>query len=505
MTACITAQMRYWTWLLATLLFLSAPAAAETVALKGIGKGGSIRLTKVDKTDYLSATDLFAALQGKARLDISKQKLEVTLQGHRLEFIIENSFCKVDDQPYQLVHAARLINNDVYLPANKMVYLVSDVLERVLVYDAKRRTITAIGKNFNIVGASVQEKINGDLIEINLTKKLNYEVFVSEGNWINVTIPDGVVDSRNFGLDHKSEKVIGVRAFQFAGSAQVSIQMRQYVGSYHTNYAGDPHRIQISLEGTGLAVEDEDTTGESRHDSYNPIDIIVIDAGHGGEHEGAVGKTGLREKEVTLDIAMRLEELFAKTKRFKTIMTRRDDATVGLEERAKIANDERGDLFISIHANSAEDRAASGSETYFLAAAKNDAARIAEMLENSDFDVDLPLAPRKGKSDLDFILMDVLQTEYLAQSQRFAELIQEQLRQNLSIRSRGVNQAGFRVLNKVEMPSVLVEVAFISNKVEERLLAQEQFRQSAAKAIFDGAIRFIESYEKDVGTSARSQ
>ncbi len=484
---------------------LAGSAVADTIALKGVGKGGGIKRVTIGQVDYMSASDLFSAMQSRARWNGQDRKLEATLFGHHLVFQPDNIFCAVDGQLYNLVHEPVFRTDDLYLPINQTVYLLSDVLERVLIYDAKRATISAIGKEFNVVGASLQEKVNGDLLEVMLTRKLDYEVFVSEGNWINVTIPNGLVDTLNFTLDRHSEKVIAVRAFQFPGSAQVSVQMRRNVGNFHTNYAPDPHRIQISLESGDFIAPSSDTVSQVRHDEFDPIDVIVIDPGHGGEHDGAIGRNGLREKEVTLDIALRLEKLVAADKRFRVVMTRTEDVTVGLEERARKANDANGDLFVSIHANSSEEKGASGSETYFLAAAKSDAARITELLENSDFEVAIPAAPKKGKEELDFIVMDMLQTEYLAQSQVLAEAVQEELKMNLSIRSRGINQAGFRVLNQVRMPSVLVEVAFISNKIEERLLAQEAFRQSAAESIFAGLLQFVQRFEKDVKVNAGSQ
>jgi N-acetylmuramoyl-L-alanine amidase len=228
-------------------------------------------------------------------------------------------------------------------------------------------------------------------------------------------------------------------------------------------------------------------------DSFDPIDIIVIDPGHGGIFDGALGPSGSREKEVTLDIALRLEDLLDRDLNLTPVMTRRRDHTVGLEQRALTANSERGDLFISIHANAFDDPAAHGCETFFLAAAANDEARVTEFLENADFNDELAA---ESDDDLDFIVMDMLQTEYLHQSRQLAETVQQELRRSLNIRSRGVNQARFVVLNRVEMPAILVEAAFISNKVEERLLGQEAFRQAVAEAIYRGVLSFAGEYNR---------
>lgn len=488
--------MRFLRTTLTFVLLLASTAAADII-LQGIGKPEPIRKWAEGKIDYMSARDLFSALGGRIDWIDKSSKLEVTLGNTSLVFQLSNIFCEVDDRNYNLVYPPIFHIDDLYLPVSQTLYLLSDVLERVLIYDDDRATITAVKEGFNIAGVSILEKVNGDLLEIMLTKKLDYELFTSEGNWINVTIHGGRVDADHFSRRKPNDKIIDIRAFQFDNSAQVSIQMRGNIVKYHDSYVPDPHRIQISIESSEFVPETGDSASLLRHDTFNPIDIIVIDPGHGGDYDGAVGKNGLKEKDVTLDIALRLETLMEKEKRFTPVLTRREDITVGLDERAALANVAKGDLFISIHANSSDQKSASGSQTYFLAAAKSDDGRIAEMLENQDFQINIPDATVRGKKELDFIIMDVLQTEYLTQSQRLADAIQNELKTGLNIKSRGIDQAGFVVLNKVQMPSVLVEVAFISNKVEQRLLAQQDFRQAAAESIYRGIVKFVDKYEKE--------
>jgi N-acetylmuramoyl-L-alanine amidase len=487
------------------LIFLLATGIhADTITLKGIGKSQPIRRLTIDRIDYLSAADLFAAVEAKTDWGEGHKKLDVVLGRKRLSFEVAKQLCKVEGNDYNLVHAPVLRNDEMYLPVQQSLFLLSDVLERVLVYDDDEALITAVKEGFNVSGVSFQTKVNGDLLEINLTKKLDYEVFVSEGNWINVMVHGGRVDVPRLTRKNPHEKIIGVRAFQFSNSAQVSVQLRENVAEFHANYAPDPHRIQVSVENAAFVSQTGDSTTLQRHDEYNPIDVIVIDPGHGGDRSGAVGKNGLKEKDVVLDIALRLETILEKSKRFIPVLTRREDKSVSLEERAQLANVARGDLFVSIHANSSDQKSATGSQTFFLSPAKNDEARITALLENQDFETDNPDAADRNKKDLDFIIMDLLQTEYLNQSRQLAESIQQGLADGLNVKSRGIDQSGFIVLNKVQMPSALVEVAFISNKVESRLLAQEDFRQATAEAIYSAIIRFADRYEKDK-TNAGSQ
>lgn len=229
----------------------------------------------------------------------------------------------------------------------------------------------------------------------------------------------------------------------------------------------------------------------------NPIDVIIIDPGHGGEDFGAVGSKGLKEKDVVLDIAFRLEKLLKNSlnEDLKVHLTRRGDYFVPLEQRSLFANQKGGDLFISIHVNSARRKKASGTEIYFLAQAKNDEARAVAALENSSIRFEHPEGTPMDTSELNFILMDMIQTEFLKESSDLAQMIHDQMEKYLDIPSRGVDQAGFFVLNKTYMPAVLVETAFISNQKEEKLLNQSSFRQEIAQGIFEGILDFKDKYE----------
>jgi N-acetylmuramoyl-L-alanine amidase len=227
----------------------------------------------------------------------------------------------------------------------------------------------------------------------------------------------------------------------------------------------------------------------------NPIDLIVIDPGHGGEDTGAKGPGGVLEKEVTLQIAKKVAEAL-RDKGFQVVLTRDEDVFIPLGERTALANRKGADLFISIHANAAKRKQASGSETYFLSRAKNDEARAVATLENASLRFEKPDFDTEGGEDLDFILLDMVQNEYLKESQDLAALIQDNLEKHLPIPNRGVDQAGFYVLNKAYMPAVLVETAFISNANEAKLLKKDSFQDKIAQAITQAVGKFKDKYEK---------
>jgi N-acetylmuramoyl-L-alanine amidase len=221
------------------------------------------------------------------------------------------------------------------------------------------------------------------------------------------------------------------------------------------------------------------------------VRTIVIDPGHGGLEYGAKGKFGTLEKDITLAISLRLKGLIEKNLAFHVELTRDRDMDVSLENRAAIANNHRAELFISVHANSSYRPNASGSETFFLSLnATDEESRRLAYQENNSADLDKPLASG-DQDDIKMILWDMAQSAYLKQSQRLAEIIQDELNSLLGTRDRGIKQAPFKVLTGVACPAVLVESAFISNPQEERELAREAFQENVAQAIYRGLVRYI--------------
>jgi N-acetylmuramoyl-L-alanine amidase len=214
--------------------------------------------------------------------------------------------------------------------------------------------------------------------------------------------------------------------------------------------------------------------------------IIVIDPGHGGVETGAIGPSGLNEKDVALDLGRRLKESLERDPDVTVVLTRKDDRFVELDERTSIANHNRADLFLSIHLNSSRRKSAHGAETYFLSAeATDNEARTLAALENQAHGADTSSkSSSDGKKDaLDLILWDLAQNQYLAQSALLAESVQSELNRLANTHDRGVRQAPFRVLMGATMPAILVEVGFISNADEELLFKNPQYRNRVVEAM----------------------
>jgi N-acetylmuramoyl-L-alanine amidase len=342
------------------------------------------------------------------------RKVALEFGDHQMVFTWFSPYMLFDSEVYNLTYDTKLKDGTLY------VSLIG--FQRIWNYihspDSREEPEILPEGKFSIVDFSIEEKVNGILMEIFLTRPLEYEIFVDQNRHLNVNFYQGKLDTAFF----RSRKAPGllrwIKAYQFENSAQLSFRLTRPLIDFSHALKKDPYRIQISLAHESFSHEASDaassrilTDDDRLLDDL--IDVIVIDPGHGGPDSGAVGKSGLLEKDVTLDAAKRLRKLLKKQEGFSVILTRETDVLVPLEERTQIANRSGADLFISIHTNSFNKRSVRGSETFFLATAKNDDARAAEALENSSIRFELPDEAGRNPNDLEFILMDLVQSEYI--------------------------------------------------------------------------------------------
>jgi N-acetylmuramoyl-L-alanine amidase len=314
-------------------------------------------------------------------------------------------------------------------------------------------------------------------------------------------------------LDVSDPFLKGVRGAQNQPDVVRVVLDLKTLGDYHIFTMNGPYRLVIDIKGTGGGTSAQPSpppppprqrAAASEQNSRRtdpPAALkrqavardqrwhVVIDAGHGGKDPGAIGPSGLMEKEVVLDIARRLRELMRQDPQWRVTLTRDHDVFLPLEERTAIANAKGADLFVSIHANSAERPDAHGIETYFLDLASDEQSMQVAARENA--------TTVSKVSDLQRILRDLQMTSKRNESSLLAGSVQQALVQvpsgGKNGRDLGVKHAPFLVLMGAEMPSILVETGFVSNPGEERKLADLKYRAQAARAIFDGIKEYLAS------------
>ena len=228
--------------------------------------------------------------------------------------------------------------------------------------------------------------------------------------------------------------------------------------------------------------------------------VVVIDAGHGGHDPGAIGKIS-KEKNINLNVALKVGNLIKRNcDDVKVIYTRSKDVFIPLDRRAEIANNAKADLFISIHTNAlAKNRTAKGASTWTLGLAKSDANLEVAKRENSvilyESDYKTRYAGFNPNSAESYIIFEFMQDKYMEQSVHLASLMQKQFRQTCKRADRGVHQAGFLVLKASAMPSILIELGFISTPEEERYLNSKEGADTMAKGIYRAFLNYKREHE----------
>ncbi len=289
-----------------------------------------------------------------------------------------------------------------------------------------------------------------------------------------------------------------IRVGQFKEDTVRIVLDLKSITKYNLFSLANPFRVVVDIYGTekgehgkGLAPE-EKKIQERKVETKNilhQVRSIVIDTGHGDHDPGAIGVDGLKEKDVVLDIGLRLGRIIKENfPEINVIYTRETDRYLPLEERAAIANARKADLFISIHANASKNKSASGVETYFLNFAKEKSAMEVVARENA--------TSIEGVDEIQNILKDLLISSKYNESSLFASVVQKNLVSKLrshyeDINDLGVKQGPFYVLLGTAMPSILVEVSFITHPIEGRRLATASYREKIAEGVFEGVKEYI--------------
>jgi N-acetylmuramoyl-L-alanine amidase len=272
-------------------------------------------------------------------------------------------------------------------------------------------------------------------------------------------------------------------------------------GELRASMLSDPPRLVLDF------MRPAEPAPREAQPSAEPLRAIVLDAGHGGHDTGATGPGGLTEKDLVLDVTKRVARLVEDRLGIKVLLSRDGDHFVTLKDRTSFANRERADLFVSIHANAHSSASHEGVETYFLSSEATDiTARQTAAAENSVVQLEKPAAPSANRSNgrqdiLRTILWDLLQSEFLTESSRLAEIVQDAMTRSLRIPNRGVKQAGFYVLGGAAMPAILVEIGFVTNPREEKRLRDAKYRDEIARAIYSGLAEYKRNWDQRMRAS----
>ncbi len=341
--------------------------------------------------------------------------------------------------------------------------------------------------------------VEHDFINISVIDNIPYFNILELNKTLNAFISFDIIDRRIF-VDLYDQRLIFL-----LDSSYFLHQAELYNNVYNIlNYQGKYYVPLVFLERLlpralpeKLSYDTETRTLHAESPVDNTFHTIVIDPGHGGRDPGAIGFSGrIYEKDIVLKVAHKIKQLVEDNLDVRVLLTREDDRFIPLQQRTAFANRNQANLFISLHCNAAPNRSAKGVEVFFLSVARTDDARAVEMMENAVVEkYEGGAEAVKRYDDLTYILMDMAQAEQLKESSYLAIKLQANLVRFSAAVDRGVKQAGFYVLRGAFMPSVLVELGFLSNREEERKLNDPEYQKVLAEAIYEGIKSYMFNYE----------
>jgi N-acetylmuramoyl-L-alanine amidase len=471
-----------------TVYFLNIAFPAE-IPMKNV----KMKLHEIGGVQYVSGLEFAETQNIRTIFYENKEKLEFRFPNAKVTISPHSSYIKIDDKIFHMYLPVIYDGKDFFIPAEPFMKILNSTSLPNAAIDSSEEYIVSTTPLYNMNNVKVVNKINGTIIKIETEKQFSRSVIsasITRGGWLNLTIAGALIDSTNIVNSFIEYPVVRVRAIQSQESAQISFMLKAKVDDYEINTTNTEITITLRV----ATAENADRIKDMRNKWL--LDTIVIDAGHGGKDPGAVGKGGLLEKTITLDVAKKLGRLIEREMGVNVIYTREEDVFIPLWKRTKIANDSGGKVFISIHVNSSpSSRSAKGFETYLLRPGKTKDAIDVASRENGVIQLEEKNHEYKESSNENLILATMAQSSFMKESEFLAAEIQKELDRVLSTPNRGVKQAGFHVLVGASMPNVLVELGFISNRGESKLLGRSSYRKKIARSIFNALVNFKDKYE----------
>ena len=488
-----------------TILFHLSSALAQSSEIKILMDNKPLELDVLsimeDDQIFIPARNIVDALGGRITWFPALKLLAINIDNHIVRLVIDELSLEMDGKIIPLKMPAKIIDNRVMLPLEVIKIITPAEVE----WDNQAKTLSINTIRPYLLKVRSYSDSDKTRIVIDLSEKTEFKankltnpdkilidimgsILKLEDTFKEIEINDGILKT--------------VRTAQFNEEiTRVVFDLYQEV-KYNIFSLTDPDRVVIDIFRPEKKSEpllealppkpEEKPVPESKVTGKR---VVIIDPGHGGSDPGAIGPTGLKESEVTLKVALHLEELLKKTG-IPTYLTRYKDDFISLEDRTNFANQKNGFVFVSIHANSTLNNrpTAVGTETFvlsskYIGASAKDVADRENRASRAHPEVD---------ADLASIIGDLEESANIKYSLDFADIVQKELLKYLKLENRGVKQAPFVVLKGVNMAAVIVEIAFISNPKEEKLLKNNEFSQKTAQALFDAIIYYIKNIPNEM-------
>lgn len=441
---------------------------------------------------YFAADEIVGALGGLMAADSNGFK--ATLNNTVAAFGPDSRFAVVRDDLIEMPVAPIVVDGRPFVPWEFFQGFLARAAQLDIAWDPATRVLQVKPATQNIAGVQLSvANVQGiSKVVITIGAPIEYSIVKEPGAY---TIRFRGTIRAPYGEQGHEDPYVTKTSF-IGNDLRIQLSGPDVVGDAYR--LENPFRIVVDLRKGEASAPGAPQQGiPSKPVDLPGIRTIVIDPGHGGKEVGAIGPGGLMEKDATLNLCRKLAAALESKLKTRVILTRSDDSVVALDQRTSIANQYKADLFLSVHMNAAIVKGAHGAETYFLSLeASDELAKKAAELENA---AGRGAAPQNPATDLKLILWDLAQQDYLNESSKLAQDIQEEMNRITGVQSRGVKQAPFRVLVGATMPAALVEVAFITNPEEEARINSEAFQKTVVDALTTAVERYKLDYETRIG------
>ncbi len=490
-------------------------------------------------TDFVSAKELATILSGNYYYSKETAKLELKFDNYKIKVTGRTQYLVLIDRAdnsqhvYQLPISTLLVRGDVLIPLVYCINYINLAFGKELVYNRqdkhlvvsdkvitdlaikddepitpikRPKTPKKVDSNFDVYDLKIEEKSNGTLIRLNAQRQINKFSSSIQNNKLFIFLSGVSVDLNKINKAKPQGLVRKVTTQNVQGNIQIEFLLKD---GYNTSEAFKDvtsDDLLVSVHNEKLKTDEPVISDEVKKWLF---DVVVIDPGHGGKDPGALGVIGTKEKDINLKVGLKLGELIEKRiPDLNVVYTRKTDKFVELYKRGKIANENNGKLFISIHMNAVRKKPSSarGFEVYLLRPGRTKKAIEIAEFENSVIQYEDNPEMYQKLDDENFILVSMAHSQYMRYSEKFSDLLnQNWLKTVKEIPSRGVKQAGFYVLVGASMPSVLIEGGFLSNRQDEAFLRSSKGQAQIAETIYKTIVQYKDYYEEQINENLETE
>jgi N-acetylmuramoyl-L-alanine amidase len=497
--------------------FLSSFSSSDLMVYPAGGRAGTkLPLLWKNGISYVGTFQLSKALQYHTYFNEEKRKIVIYFPQNKILISADNPFVLIDNNTFQMPAKSVWHKKEIYVPLSFLIPLINKYSNLKMEFDEKALSLRVIQKQYNVTNIDIESKENGTVVRIatSLNFKPGEMSLTKRYQWYHIDLYGAKADLELLRRTSLAGLIRQIKVEQLGDLLSIAFRLRQepisreiYQDQFNNEVVAIFRTKEELADNTNDAEENDNSAKDEIHDQLSEerkkwlIDTIVIDPGHGGKDPGAIGAKKVYEKDIVLDVGLKLGDLIKKNiPGVKVIFTRKDDRFIELKRRTQIANENNAKVFISIHVNSNRKKNINGFETYILGPEKGESAKEVVLKENAVINFE-DASSQKEYQGINTILATMAQSAFMRQSEHLASLIQDEMTNKLraiNMKNRGVKQAPFWVMVGASMPAVLSEIGFITNAYESRILKTGSYQQKIAEGIYNGLRRFKKDYENAI-------